>query len=162
MFVKMQASFGRSIARASAARISGLLAASIVASLAAGCNLPLAARGTATATAPAASIAAPTLVPPEPTPTPAPTAGPPFETAEHARFIGDFERAAALYHSAAGDPATADRALLGQALMQLEAQDYAAARATLSSLLASYPESPVAGEAQFLLGESAAALADWP
>ncbi|MCX6026793.1 MAG: tetratricopeptide repeat protein, partial [Chloroflexi bacterium] len=37
-----------------------------------------------------------------------------------------------------------------------------ASSTTLSSLLASYPESPAAGEAQFLLGESAAAMADWP
>ena len=162
MFVKKQASIGRKVARASATRMNGLLAVSIAASLAAGCNLPLAARSTPTAMASPASSVAPTLVPPEPTPTPAPTAIPPLEAADHARFIGDFDRAATFYHSAESDPATADRALLGLALMQLEAQDYTTARATLGSLLASYPQSSAAGEAQFLLGESAAAMADWP
>ncbi|OGO51164.1 MAG: hypothetical protein A2Z30_04650 [Chloroflexi bacterium RBG_16_64_43] len=162
MFVKKQASIGRKVARASATRMNGLLAVSIAASLAAGCNLPLAARSTPTAMASPASSVAPTLVPPQPTPTPAPTAIPPLEAADHARFIGDFDRAATFYHSAESDPATADRALLGLALMQLEAQDYTTARATLGSLLASYPQSPAAGEAQFLLGESAAAMADWP
>jgi soluble lytic murein transglycosylase len=152
----------RRFAFSSPPRMVRLIAACLATSLAVGCNLPLAAIRGATPTAPPASVAAPTLVPPEPTPTPTPTAGPPLEAAEHARFIGDFERAAALYHSAAGDPATADRALLGLALMQLEAQDYATARATLSSLVATYPQSPTAGEAQFLLGESAAAMADWP
>jgi len=163
MFVKNKTRCVRRNARPYGSRMRRLIAAALAASFAAGCNLPLAAIiAGPTATSPAPSVAAPTLIVPSPIPTPAATAVPPLEAADHARFIGDFDRAAGFYHSAAGDPATADRALLGLALMQLEAQDYSAARTTLGSLMTSYPQSPAAGEAQFLLGEAAVAMADWP
>jgi soluble lytic murein transglycosylase len=141
--------------------LAAALVSSLGAALVAGCTLPIGAAVSATPTAPVVSLAAPTLIPPEPTATSTPNPVSPLEAADHARFIGDFDRAAALYQTAASDPATADRAMLGLALMQMEAQEFAAARATLTSLLASVPQSEVAPEAHFLLGEAAAAAEDW-
>jgi len=92
---------------------------------------------------------------------PSSTPFPYLQQADHALFLGDYPTALTQYQAALATGSHADQALLGLGRTQLAAGDPETAQLTLQSLISTHPDSPLLGQAQFLLGEADSDLKDY-
>ncbi len=128
------------------------------------CSLPYAYLREASPTpgpSPTPSLTSTPLPTPTPTVTPTPRPEVRLEEGQRALFNGDYDRAWSEYRSAyaeATDPEVRAAALFGLGRAAYEAREYAQALEALRSLTTSYPSSPSAARAHFLLGETYFAL----
>ncbi len=137
----------------SPAQVVGSLVAVLLAASVA-CSAPgsLATQPTATPT-----LTATATVTPIPTPTPTPKPAEWLDTADRARFVGDWDTAVEDYQTVMGNSPPAEveaQAALGLGLVLVEAERYDQAITVLSDLITTHPDDPQLGLAYFLRAES--------